>query len=475
MVVLGVHQIEIGAQLEAQVQFGDALEHHLAPADQDGEGDAFVHHRLHGHQHAAAFTLGEHHAALVLLGAVEHRLHHQARAEDELRQRLVIGGEVDDGPARHAGIHGGAGHRRRDLQDQARIERLGDQIFGAEGQRLLAVGGAHALVRFRHGQLGQGVGGGQLHVLVDLGGAHVQRAAEDVGEHQHVVDLVRIIRPAGGDDGVGTHRLHLFRQDFRGRVGQGEHDGLVRHGRDHFGGQHARRRQAHEDVRAGDDLGQGALVGLLGEDLLVGVHQLVAALVDHALDVGDPDVLALDADADQQVQARQRGGAGARRHQLDLADVLADDAQRVDHGRRHHDGGAVLVVMHDRDGQALFELPLHLEAFGGLDVLQIDGAEGRLHGGDHVDQPVGVQLVDLHVEDVDAGELLEQDALALHHRLGGQRPDVAQAQHGGAVGDHGNKITARGHFHGGVGIGDNGLAGGGDARAVGQGEVALVC
>ena len=86
---------------------------------------------------------------------------------------------------------------------------------------------------------------------------------------------------------------------------------------------------------------------------------------------------------------------------------------------------------------------LDLEAFRRLDVLEVDAAEGRLERGDHVDELVDVLLVDLDVEDVDAGELLEQDRLALHHRLGGERADVAEAEHGGAVGDHGDEILAR--------------------------------
>ena len=55
-----------------------------------------------------------------------------------------------------------------------------------------------------------------------------------------------------------------------------------------------------------------------------------------------------------------------------------------------------------------------------------------------------VLLVDLDVEHVDAGEFLEQDRLALHHRLGGERADVAEAEHRGAVGDHRHEVGARG-------------------------------
>ena len=51
---------------------------------------------------------------------------------------------------------------------------------------------------------------------------------------------------------------------------------------------------------------------------------------------------------------------------------------------------------------------------------------------------------DLDVEHVDVGELLEQHRLAFHHRLGGERADIAEAEHGGAVGHHRDQIAAHG-------------------------------
>ena len=123
---------------------------------------------------------------------------------------------------------------------------------------------------------------------------------------------------------------------------------------------------------------------------------------------------------------------------------LPTTLQAVEHRRADDDRGAVLVVVEDRDLHALAQLPLDVEALGRLDVLEVDAAEGRLERGDDVDQLVGVALVDLDVEHVDAGELLEQHRLAFHHRLGGERADVAQAQHRGAVGDHADQVAARG-------------------------------
>ena len=225
---------------------------------------------------------------------------------------------------------------------------------------------------------------------------------------------------------------------------------------------------------SGDHVGERARVGLLRIDRFPAVHELVAALVDDALDVGDPDVLALGAERHEEVEAGERRGAGTRGDDLDVLDALAGEFERVRHRGADDDRRAVLVVVEDRDAHAGLQPLLDLEAFRRLDVLEIDAAEGRLERRDHLDELVDVLLGDLDVEDVDAGELLEQDRLALHHGLGGERADIAEAQHRRAVGDHRHEVLARGEV-GGLGrVGGDGLAGGGDARGIGERQVALV-
>ena len=68
-----------------------------------------------------------------------------------------------------------------------------------------------------------------------------------------------------------------------------------------------------KNVGAADHFRQHALVGLLRIDRLPAVHQRVAAFMHHAVDVADPDVLALRAHRDQQIEAgdRRRTRAGA--------------------------------------------------------------------------------------------------------------------------------------------------------------------
>jgi len=207
---------------------------------------------------------------------------------------------------------------------------------------------------------------------------------------------------------------------------------------------------------------------------LVLVHQLGAAFVHHTRQVGHPDVFTRNAELDQQAQAGQGGCASARSDQFHFLGVFARNLQAVEDGRAHHDGGTVLVVVEDRDLHALAQLALDVEAVGGLDVFEVDAAERGLQAGDDFDQLFGVLLVDFDVEHIDTRELLEQNALALHHWLAGQRANVAQPQHGSAVGDHAHQVAAAGVLEGGVGVLDNFFTRRRDTRRVGQCQIVLV-
>ena len=468
-----IDQRELLALADAQAELLDPPLHHGAPADQDRLRQLFVDHGLDRAQHALFLALGIDHFLAVAARALEQRLHQEAGAEHELVQPVAIGRPVGDRPRRDAAVHRRLGDRRRDLHDQARIERPRDQVVAAEGRRLAAIGVGDDVGGFGLGEIGDRLDAGDLHFLIDRRRADIDRAAEDEGEADDVVDLVRVVRATGRDDGIRPHRLHLFRQDLRRRVGEGEDQRLLAHLLDHVLGQHPRRGQAEEDVGAGDHVGQRARIGLLGIARLARIHQLLAAFIDHADDVGDGDVLDLHAEIDQQVEAGERRRAGAGGDQLHLVDLLAHHLQAVQHRRADDDRRAMLVVVHDRDLHARLELAFDLEALGRLDVFQVDAAEGRLQAGDDVDQLVGIGLVDLDVEHVEIGELLEQDRLAFHHRLGSQRADGAEAEHGRSVGDDGDQVAAAGDFGGGVRIGDDEFAGGRHARGIGQGQVAL--
>ena len=119
-------------------------------------------------------------------------------------------------------------------------------------------------------------------------------------------------------------------------------------------------------------------------------------------------------------------------------------SQRVDQAGGGDDGGAVLVVMKDRDVEQFAQLLLDDEAFRRLDVLEIDAAPALAEELDAIDEFVGIFGGDFEIDGIDVGEALEQHRLAFHHRLGRQRAAIAEAENRGAVGDHRDEIALGG-------------------------------
>ena len=108
---------------------------------------------------------------------------------------------------------------------------------------------------------------------------------------------------------------------------------------------------------------------------------------------------------------------------------------------------------------------------GGFDVFEIDAAEGGGDGFDDLNEAFGVFLVDLDVVGVDAAVDFEEEAFAFHDGFAGQGTDVAETEHGGAVGDDGHEVALVGVAIGVLGLLFDFEAGLGHAGAVGEGEV----
>ena len=77
------------------------------------------------------------------------------------------------------------------------------------------------------------------------------------------------------------------------------------------------------------------------------------------------------------------------------------------------------------------------------------------------------------VDRIDVGEALEQHRLAFHHRLGGERPEIAEAEDRRAVGDHRHHVAAGGVVEGERRVLGDRLHRHRHARRIGQRQVAL--
>ena len=145
----------------------------------------------------------------------------------------------------------------------------------------------------------------------------------------------------------------------------------------------------------------------------------------------------------------------------------------VDHSRGGDDRGAVLIVVKDGNVHHLAQALLDVEALRRLDVLEIDPAERRPKIFHRVDEFFRILGPDFEVDRIDVGKALEEHRLAFHHRLGRQRPEVAEAENRRAVGDDRDHVAAHGVVINGRRIGGDRLDRSRDARRIGERQVAL--
>ena len=96
--------------------------------------------------------------------------------------------------------------------------------------------------------------------------------------------------------------------------------------------------------------------------------------------------------------------------------------------------------MHDRNIEDGLEPVLNVKTAGRADVFQVDAAEGRGHRGDDLDDGVDVLRAQAQRPAVDVREFLEEHHLAFHHRQRCFRAQVAEAENGRAIRNHGHAV-----------------------------------
>ncbi len=447
--------------------------HDVGAGDEHGLGDALAVDDVGSAKDRVLLAFGEDHAPRVLLREPRHVPHHAPRRAELADESVTIVAQVEVFLG-DAAPHRGFGDGGRDPAQRALVHGLGDDVLGPVLDRLVAVRDEHVVADALSRESGERVGGGELHLLVDVRSGHVEGAAEEVGEPQDVVHLVGEVGPAGADDRVGTRRARLLVADLRVGVGEREDDGFVGHRLQHLGGHDVPGGEADEHVGVHDHVCQRlALVGDRSREGRAIRVEVRAVVVDHAVHVEERDVLGLHAHLGPQTHAADGRGAGADAGDAHRRQVFALQLGGVAHGGSGDDGGAVLIVVEDRDLHARFERLFDREALGSLDVLEVDASKGGLERGDHIDEALRIAGVDLDVEHVDVRVLLEEDRLALHHRLGGQGTDVAQAEHRAPVGDHAHEVPAGGVEADGGRIAGDLAARSRHAGRVGQAELAL--
>ncbi len=302
--------------------------------------------------------------------------------------------------------------------------------------------------------IGEGVGGGETHLVGNGGGPHVEGAAKDPGETQGVVHLIGEVRAPGR-----YHRRAGFPSlpgpDFRYRVGTGKHDRILGHSLDPLRKDSSRPRRGKGNDYVGpaqrffDAALSTLVVGCLAELPLFGEvvappFDIVPVASENTTTVDDHRAPRVGAPAEYEPSARNACRTGTDKRNAHVLEALADVPQRADEPGESHRGGALLVVVPYRYLRFPSERLENAEALGLGDVLEVDAPVGGLKQQYRADELIGVFGVEHNRYRVHSAEVLVEERLALHHRQPGLGTDIAEPEDTAAVRDHRDGIPLAG-------------------------------
>ena len=221
-----IDDFELDIRAQTQTEFLDTLFQHFRTTHQNRFRQTFIDHHLHCAQDTFFFTFGVDDPLSGIrrfFRCLEDRTHEGAAVVDELLELFSIGIHVRDRTRCHTGGLSRTRNRSGDLDHQARIKWLRNNIFRAKRQISHAIGRCHDIGLLGLCQFRNRVHGRHFHFACDGCRTRVQRATENIGEAQYVVDLIRIVRTTCRDNGIVAHSTDFFRQNFWRWVGQ-RHD-----------------------------------------------------------------------------------------------------------------------------------------------------------------------------------------------------------------------------------------------------------
>ena len=144
-------------------------------------------------------------------------------------QLLLVCLEVFDGSGSNTALHRCLHNSKRDVFDQARIKRLRNEVLWPKTQLLVCVSRCNDVRRLFGSKISNRSHCCHFHFFVNSRRAAVERAAEDEGETENVINLIRVVRSTCCNNGIRTRRHRLFGHDFGNWVRHREDDRLRPH------------------------------------------------------------------------------------------------------------------------------------------------------------------------------------------------------------------------------------------------------
>ena len=146
-----------------------------------------------------------------------------------LAQRAAILIEIFNRPTRDACFHGSFDNGYWYSLKKTRIKWLRNDVLRTKLQRLTIVGQGHFFRCLLLCKVNKPIGTGDLHFVVDRGGATVQCASEQEGEAENVIYLVGEVRTTGANNRIGARLSREIRMNLWIRVCHGQNKWVWRH------------------------------------------------------------------------------------------------------------------------------------------------------------------------------------------------------------------------------------------------------
>ena len=154
--------------------------------------------------------------------------------------------------------------------------------------------------------------------------------------------------------------------------------------------------------------------------------QALTSFIDGAFPVTHDDILKTG--GQEQLYDGNGGRARAAGDDPDFLFLLADHLQGVHHTGQCNNGGAVLVIMENRDIAYFLKPALDLKASGSGNILQVNTAKGSGNQGNGTHDLVYILALNAQREGIYITKGLEEDTFAFHNGHAGLRTDVSQSQ-----------------------------------------------
>ena len=101
----------------------------------------------------------------------------------------------------------------------------------------------------------------------------------------------------------------------------------------------------------------------------------------------------------------------------------------------------MLIVMHHRNVQLLFQFSFDVKTLRRFDVFQVDAAKGWLQRFYDLHKFFRVLFIDLNIEYINVSEDFEQYAFAFHDRLARFGANISQTQYCRSIADHRHQVS----------------------------------